>query len=117
VTVPDTAVRTPVPPALPTPVTGSPTVAGSVPPCSPPWDQLVPVPEEVSAMDSAMLDRAVDRIDSELEIVREWRAEQLRRLGVPAVFAYLFADRVDWHEVAKLVGRGCPPLLALRIVR
>jgi hypothetical protein len=68
-------------------------------------------------MDSAMLDLAVHRTDAELELVREWRAEQLRRLGVPAVSAYLFADRVDWHEVAQLVHRGCPPLIALRIVR
>jgi DNA-binding NarL/FixJ family response regulator len=27
------------------------------------------------------------------------------------------ADHVDWHQVAKLVQRGCPPQLALRIVR
>jgi hypothetical protein len=27
------------------------------------------------------------------------------------------ADHVNWHQVAKLVQRGCPPRLALRIVR
>jgi hypothetical protein len=26
------------------------------------------------------------------------------------------ADRVDWHEVAKLVERGCPASLAVTIV-
>jgi hypothetical protein len=46
-------------------------------------------------------------------IVREWRAEQLRRLDVPPAHATLFADLVDWHAIA---GRGCPPTLALQIV-
>jgi hypothetical protein len=47
--------------------------------------------------------------------VREWRADQLSRLGVPRLLARAFADDVDWHEVADLVARGCPPLLALQI--
>jgi class 3 adenylate cyclase len=50
-------------------------------------------------------------------LVREWRAEQLRRLGVPPAHAALFADLVDWHAIADLVARGCPPTLALKIVR
>jgi hypothetical protein len=49
-------------------------------------------------------------------IVREWREERLRRLGVPPAHAALFADRVDWHSIADLVARGCPPTLALKIV-
>jgi len=28
----------------------------------------------------------------------------------------VYADRIDWHQIARLV-RGCPPRLALRIVR
>ena len=50
-------------------------------------------------------------------LVREWRAEQLRRLGVARHVADAFADFVDWHELAKLVARGCPPDVALDIVR
>jgi hypothetical protein len=50
-------------------------------------------------------------------IVREWRAEQLRRPAVPPAHAVLFADRVDWHAIADLVARGCLPMLALKIVR
>jgi hypothetical protein len=50
-------------------------------------------------------------------LVREWRAEQLRRLGVPPAHAALFADLVDWHAIADLVAHGCPPTLALKIVR
>ena len=48
-------------------------------------------------------------------LVHEWRRERLRSLGVPESLADSFADFVDWHEIADLVGRGCPPYLALRI--
>jgi hypothetical protein len=54
--------------------------------------------------------------DEEL-LVRGWRTEQLRRLGLPRILAEMFADRVDWHALAELVDRGCPPELALEIVR
>jgi hypothetical protein len=50
-------------------------------------------------------------------VTQAWRAEQLRLLGFPRTLAELFADRVDWHDVAALVARGCPPDLALEIVR
>ncbi len=49
-------------------------------------------------------------------LVHNWRAHQLKRLGVPAALAEAVADRLDWHQVAALVSRGCPPVLALRIV-
>jgi DNA-binding NarL/FixJ family response regulator len=42
---------------------------------------------------------------------------QLERLGIPAPLAEAAADHVDWHQVATLVRRGCPPQIALRIVR
>jgi hypothetical protein len=42
---------------------------------------------------------------------------QLTRLGIPGLLAEDAAGHVDWHEIARLVQRGCPPLLALRIVR
>jgi hypothetical protein len=41
---------------------------------------------------------------------------QLKRLGVPAPLAEADADHVDWHKIAVLVRRGCPPRLAMRIV-
>jgi hypothetical protein len=62
-------------------------------------------------------DLALDQRTDEERLVRAWRAEQLRRLGLPPAFSDAFADFVDWHELAALVGRGCPPLLALDIVR
>ena len=49
--------------------------------------------------------------------VRAWNEEQLRQLGLLPVLARAFADHVDWHDIAALVRRGCPPMLALEIVR
>lgn len=46
-----------------------------------------------------------------------WRAHQLQRLGLSRLMAFTFAARVDWHEVAELIERGCSPELALEIVR
>jgi hypothetical protein len=48
--------------------------------------------------------------------VHNWRVERLTGLGVPPALAETYADRLDWHQVARLVRRGCPPELALRIV-
>ena len=52
---------------------------------------------------------------TEALLVHEWRRERLRSLGLPELLADSFADSVDWHVIANLVGRGCPPYLALRI--
>jgi hypothetical protein len=57
-----------------------------------------------------------EAIDHEDSLVHEWRVAQLKRLGIPGVLAEDAADRVDWHQIARLVQRGCPPQLALRIV-
>ena len=54
--------------------------------------------------------------DEELQI-QAWRAEQLRRVGLSRTLAETFAGLVDWHEVAALVARGCPPSLTLEIAR
>jgi hypothetical protein len=59
----------------------------------------------------------LDDEDPEELLVREWRTEQLLRLGLPHTLAATFADLVDWHAMAELVERGCPPRLALEIVR
>ena len=49
--------------------------------------------------------------------VHEWRARQLARQGIPWSLAQAVADHVDWHQIARLVQHGCPPRLALDIVR
>ena len=54
-------------------------------------------------------------LDEEGLLVHNWRVDRLTRLGVPWSLAEVYADRLDWHQVARLVQRGCPPRLALRI--
>jgi hypothetical protein len=58
----------------------------------------------------------IERIDEEV-LIQAWRIEQLLRAGPPRVLAEAFADVVDWHELADLVRRGCPPAVAFEIVR
>jgi hypothetical protein len=58
----------------------------------------------------------LDHADRERRLVRAWRVEQLKRLGLPFVLADSFADRIDWHALADLVDAGCPLSLALDIV-
>jgi hypothetical protein len=56
-------------------------------------------------------------VNHEDRLVHSWRVSQLTRLGIPGSLAEAHADHLDWHQIAKLVRRGCPPLLALRVVR
>lgn len=49
--------------------------------------------------------------------VHKWRVSQLTRLGIPELLAEVYADRLDWHQIARLVQRGCPVRLAIRIAR
>ncbi len=58
-----------------------------------------------------------ETIDPEAGIVHAWRVRQLTGLGLPRAIAESVADKVDWHEVARLVARGCPAPLAVSIVK
>jgi len=49
-------------------------------------------------------------------VVHAWRVTQLIRLGVASPVAEAVADKLDWHDVAKLVRSGCPASLAVTIV-
>ena len=55
-------------------------------------------------------------MDRDQEAVHDWRVSQLMRLGFPGTLAEVYADRIDWHQVARLVRGGCPARLVLRIV-
>jgi hypothetical protein len=55
--------------------------------------------------------------NDEEALVHEWRAKQLAKLGVSTIVAHAFGNLVDWHELARLINRGCPPDLAVEIVR
>jgi hypothetical protein len=57
-----------------------------------------------------------ENIDREASSVHAWRVRQLTRLGLALPVAEAVADKVDWHDVARLVRRGCPARLALAIV-
>jgi hypothetical protein len=65
----------------------------------------------------AMFAEELDDGDGEEYAVNAWRAEQLERLGLSPTLAEVFAGLVDWHQIAKLVERGCSAHLALEIVR
>jgi hypothetical protein len=58
-----------------------------------------------------------EAVDRDELLVQEWRVRQLRHLGIPGLLAVGATSRVDWHDIARLVQRGSPPLLALRIER
>ena len=58
-----------------------------------------------------------EAVNDEDLLVHDWRVSRLVRLGIPASLAQVHASHIDWHQIARLVHRGCPPLLALRIVR
>jgi hypothetical protein len=55
-------------------------------------------------------------MDRDQEAVHDWRVSRLTRMGIPGTLAEVYADRIDWHQIARLVWHGCPPRLALRIV-
>ena len=68
-------------------------------------------------MEPTQLVAGREAIERDEHLVHKWRVTQLKRLGIPESLAEAAADNVDWHQVAKLVQRGCSPRLALRIVR
>ena len=58
----------------------------------------------------------LEDIGKEDGAVHDWRVTQLIRLGLAWPVAEAVADTVDWHDVAKLVKRGCPAALAVTII-
>ena len=59
-----------------------------------------------------------DIVETELERVERWRAEELIRAGYDPDAAAQLAARhdVDIHRAASMLAQGCPPDLALRIL-
>lgn len=66
---------------------------------------------------------AVTQLDEQQEAALEevfgWRLEQLLQAGYNARDAGRLAARrdIDLHEAVDLVGQGCPPQLAVAILR
>lgn len=67
-------------------------------------------------MERTQVAHGQEAIDLETQLVHDWRVTRLTGLGIPRPVAEADADHVDWHQIARLVGRGCSPTLALRIV-
>lgn len=57
-------------------------------------------------------------VETELERVERWRADELMRAGFDPASATELATRldVDLHRATELVDRGCSPELALQIL-
>ena len=57
-------------------------------------------------------------IETELDRVERWRADELMRAGFDPSSAVELAARldVDLHAATELVDRGCTPTLALQIL-
>jgi hypothetical protein len=56
---------------------------------------------------------------TEQELVERWRAQELERAGFDPAAAAELARRadVDLHAAVELLQRGCPPAVALSILR
>jgi hypothetical protein len=55
------------------------------------------------------------RLDDDLTVLC-WRTERLLALGYELRQAALLAiSQVDFHELERLIGSGCPPATAARI--
>ena len=63
-----------------------------------------------------MTDGRPESIDHDELSAHNWRVSRLRGLGVPGALAEIYADPLDFHQIARLARRGCTPLLAIRIV-
>ncbi len=57
-------------------------------------------------------------VETESERIERWRAEELERAGYEPRAAAKIAVRadIDLHLAVDLLGRGCPPDLALKIL-
>lgn len=62
---------------------------------------------------------AHDTLGSEAERVERWREDALVRAGYPREDAVELAARadVDLHEAIDLLEQGCPPVVAVQILR
>jgi hypothetical protein len=59
----------------------------------------------------------LDEETSDLDRETAWRRQCLIELRVDAALACDYANDVDYREVARLIRQGCPPDLAVNIVR
>jgi hypothetical protein len=73
--------------------------------------------EELESVEVDVLGSVEIQAPDEDARVNAWRVERLSGLGLSNIVASAVAPFVDWHEIARLVERGCSPELALEIIR
>ena len=73
--------------------------------------------DELETVEINELDSVEIQESDEDAQVYAWRVERLSGLGLSKLVASAVAPFVDWHEIARLVERGCSPELALEIIR
>ena len=73
--------------------------------------------EELESIEVYELGSVEIRAPDEEALVYAWRVDRLSGLGLSNIVASAVAPFVDWHEIARLVERGCSPELALEIIR
>ena len=73
--------------------------------------------EELESVEVDELDGVEIQESDEDAQVYAWRVERLSCVGLSDIVASAVASFVDWHEIARLVERGCSPELALEIIR
>jgi hypothetical protein len=76
-----------------------------------------PAWQEGPTMEPALARPRDEAVEYDDLLVHEWRVRELTRPGIPGSLAQAAAGHAGWHQVARLVRRGCPPRLALQIVR
>lgn len=76
-----------------------------------------PIMEELESVEVDELGSVEIQAPDEDARVYAWRVERLSGLGLSNIVASAVATFVDWHEIARLVERGCSPELALEIIR
>src|SRR5271166_2634313 len=66
------------------------------------------VPDDRPRLGAAERPHGLQAGGDEQPLVHDWRVARLARLGIPRSLAEVYADHLDWHQVARLVQRGCP---------
>ena len=72
--------------------------------------------DELETVEMDELESIEIEASAEDALIYAWRGEQLSGLGLSNLVASAVAPFVDWHEIARLVERGCSAELALEIV-
>ena len=74
-------------------------------------------PGKNPTMQRSLTSACQQAINDDERLVHRWRVRQFTGLGVPGPLAQAVAGHADWHQAANLLQHGCPPRLAVHVVR